>query len=62
MAWVLHERYCYAFWVGWAVSLAGEVGVTDNSLLIGMTAPFSGPNGAYGLDMKMVINAYFPPA
>jgi branched-chain amino acid transport system substrate-binding protein len=24
-----------------------------------MTAPFSGPNGAYGLDMKMVINAYF---
>ncbi|MBK7954108.1 MAG: ABC transporter substrate-binding protein [Candidatus Accumulibacter sp.] len=44
-------------WVGGA--LAGEVGVTDNSLLIGMTAPFSGPNGAYGLDMKMVINAYF---
>ena len=38
---------------------AAEVGVTDNSVLIGMTAPFSGPNGAYGLDMKMVINAYF---
>ncbi len=38
---------------------AAEVGVTDNSILIGMTAPFSGPSGAYGLDMKMVINAYF---
>ena len=44
-------------WVGGA--LTGEMNVTDNSLLIGMTAPFSGPNGAYGLDMKMVINAYF---
>ncbi|MBL0167845.1 MAG: ABC transporter substrate-binding protein [Propionivibrio sp.] len=27
--------------------------------MIGMTAPFSGPNGAYGMDMKMVIGAYF---
>jgi branched-chain amino acid transport system substrate-binding protein len=44
-------------WIGGVV--AGEVGVTDRSILIGMTAPFSGPNGAYGLDMKMVINAYF---
>lgn len=44
-------------WVGCV--LAAETGVTDNSVLIGMTAPFSGPNGAYGLDMKMVINAYF---
>ena len=44
-------------WVNFV--LAAEVGVTDNSILIGMTAPFSGPNGAYGLDMKMVINAYF---
>ena len=39
--------------------LAGEAGVTANSILIGMTAPFSGPNGAYGLDMKRVIQAYF---
>ncbi|EXI75643.1 MAG TPA: ABC transporter substrate-binding protein [Candidatus Accumulibacter phosphatis] len=38
---------------------AGQVGVTDKSILIGMTAPFSGPSGPYGLDMKMVINAYF---
>ena len=38
---------------------AGETGVTDKSILIGMTAPFSGPNGAYGLDMKRVIQTYF---
>ena len=44
-------------WIGGLV--AGEVGVTDRSILIGMTAPFSGPSGAYGLDMKMVINAFF---
>ena len=44
-------------WLGCA--FAGEVGVTDNSILIGMSAPFSGHSGAYGLDMKMVINAYF---
>jgi len=44
-------------WAGWVA--AGEVGVTDKSILIGMTAPFSGPSGPYGLDMKMVINAYF---
>ncbi len=48
-----------AFLISVGSVLAGEVGVTDNSILIGMTAPFSGPNGAYGLDMKMVINAYF---
>lgn len=44
-------------WVG--VALAGEIGVTDNSILIGMTAPFSGTSGAYGSDMKAVITAYF---
>ena len=45
-------------WLG-SVSAGETVGVTDNSILIGMTAPFSGPNGAYGLDMKRVIQAYF---
>ena len=44
-------------WVN--LALAAEVGVTENSVLIGMSAPFSGPNGAYGLDMKSVINGYF---
>lgn len=45
-------------WFG-SVTAGEAVGVTDKSILIGMTAPFSGPNGAYGLDMKEVIQAYF---
>ncbi len=46
--------------VSWIGCLgAAEVGVTDTSILIGMTAPLSGPNGAYGMDMKEVIGAYF---
>lgn len=40
-------------------SAAAEPGVTDTSIAIGMSAPFSGPNGAYGQDMKEAINAYF---
>ncbi len=36
-----------------------DPGVTDNSVKIGMSSPFSGPNGAYGLDMKDAIHAYF---
>jgi ABC-type branched-subunit amino acid transport system substrate-binding protein len=38
---------------------AAEVGVTDTSIAIGMTSPLSGPNGAYGTDMKEVIDIYF---
>jgi ABC-type branched-subunit amino acid transport system substrate-binding protein len=46
--------------IGWASCVnAAEVGVTDTSILIGMTAPLTGPNGAYGLEMKEVISAYF---
>jgi branched-chain amino acid transport system substrate-binding protein len=36
-----------------------EPGVTENSITLGMTSPFSGPNGAYGNDMLKVIQAYF---
>ena len=45
------------FWIA-GISTA-EVGVSENTVLIGMTAPFSGPNGAYGQDMKAVIMSYF---
>lgn len=46
--------------MGWFSCVgAAEVGVTDTSILIGMTSPLSGPNGAYGTDMKEVISAYF---
>ncbi|MGE5469444.1 MAG: ABC transporter substrate-binding protein [Bacteroidota bacterium] len=36
-----------------------EPGVTDSSISLGMSAPLSGPNGAYGLDMRQTIQAYF---
>jgi len=36
-----------------------EPGVTDTTITLGMSAPLSGPNGAYGLDMRQTINAYF---
>ena len=41
-------------------ALAGaEPGVTDNTITLGMSSPFSGPNGAYGIDMRQVIDSYF---
>jgi len=36
-----------------------EPGITENSITLGMTSPFSGPNGAYGNEMRQVIQAYF---
>jgi len=40
--------------VSWA-----NPGITDTSITIGMSAPFSGPNGAYGEDMRQTIQSYF---
>ena len=45
--------------IGWLGTAMAEVGITDTSISIGMTAPLSGPNGAYGTDMKEVVGAYF---
>jgi len=46
--------------MGWVAGAgAADVGVTDTTVTIGMSSPFSGPNGAYGQDMKNVITAYF---
>lgn len=42
-----------------ALTYAGDPGITDTSITIGMSSPFSGPNGAYGLDMRQAIEAYF---
>jgi ABC-type branched-subunit amino acid transport system substrate-binding protein len=36
-----------------------EPGVTDTTITLGMSAPLSGPNGAYGQDMQQTIKAYF---
>lgn len=41
-----------------SVSLA-DPGVTDTTITLGMSAPLSGPNGAYGVDMRKTIEAYF---
>ena len=42
-----------------ALGCRAETGVTDSAITIGMSAPFSGPNGAYGIDMRQTIQAYF---
>lgn len=42
-----------------ALAWAAEPGVTDTTITIGMSAPLSGPNGAYGIDMRQTILAYF---
>jgi len=36
-----------------------ETGVTDSSITLGMSAPLSGPNGLYGVQMRETISAYF---
>lgn len=36
-----------------------EVGVTDSSITLGMSAPFTGPNGLYGMQMREAMMAHF---
>jgi len=38
---------------------SAEADQAEGSLTIGMSAPLSGPNGAYGVEMQQVIQAYF---
>jgi branched-chain amino acid transport system substrate-binding protein len=38
---------------------AAEPGVTDSTITLGMSSPFTGPNGVYGVDMRQVIQTYF---
>jgi branched-chain amino acid transport system substrate-binding protein len=47
-----------AFVCAIAASVHAEPGVTDSTITLGMSSPFSGPNAAYGMEMKEVINAY----
>ncbi len=42
-----------------ALGWASEPGVTDSTITLGMSAPLSGPNGAYGIDMRQTILTYF---
>jgi ABC-type branched-subunit amino acid transport system substrate-binding protein len=38
---------------------AAEPGITDSTITLGMSSPFTGPNGVYGVDMRQVIQTYF---
>ena len=38
---------------------AADPGVSDTAITLGMSSPFSGPNGIYGLEMRQTIQAYF---
>lgn len=38
---------------------AAEPGISENTITLGMSAPLSGPNGAYGMEMQQTIQAYF---
>jgi len=42
-----------------APALAADPGITDTTITLGMSAPFHGPNCAYGLEMKEAISACF---
>lgn len=44
------------------LAAAGDPGVSDTTITLGMSSPFSGPNGAYGQDMKQAITAYLDQA
>ncbi|KIF79804.1 ABC transporter substrate-binding protein [Noviherbaspirillum autotrophicum] len=41
-----------------ALAAFAETGVTDNTIVLGMSTPLSGVNGAYGVEMKEAIAGY----
>lgn len=40
-------------------AMAADPGISDSTITLGMSAPLSGPNGAYGKEMKEGALAYF---
>ena len=58
MKWLNHLAVVTAIMLPWT-TFAAEPEVGENSLTIGMSAPLSGPNGAYGVEMQESIQAYF---
>lgn len=45
--------------IAWSTLCGADPGVTDSTITIGMSSPFSGPNGAYGVDIRQAVEAYF---
>lgn len=58
MKWLNHLAVVTAIMLPWT-TFAAEPEVGESSLTIGMSAPLSGPNGAYGVEMQESIQAYF---
>ena len=56
---MLFKRLLAAAALTLSASCWAEPGITDTSITLGMSAPFSGPNGAYGEDMRQTIQLYF---
>ena len=42
-----------------AAQAGAETGVTDSTITLGMSAPFTGPNGVYGMQMREAMTTYF---
>lgn len=38
---------------------AADPGISDSAITLGMSSPFSGPNGIYGQEMRQTIQVYF---
>ena len=38
---------------------AADPGVSESTITLGMSSPLSGPNSAYGLEMRQTIESYF---
>lgn len=38
---------------------AADPGISDSTITLGMSSPFSGPNGIYGQEMRQTIQVYF---
>lgn len=38
---------------------AADPGISDSTITLGMSSPFSGPNGVYGQEMRQTIQVYF---
>jgi branched-chain amino acid transport system substrate-binding protein len=53
------KRLALAGTIALSASCWADPGISDTSITLGMSAPFSGPNAAYGEDMRQTIQAYF---
>lgn len=53
------SRWIASLSLGIACLAHAEIGVTSSTITLGMSSPFTGPNGAYGVEMRDTMAAYF---